>query len=168
MLSQRFLFASAKAQPRGGFSFKSIKNCYLGDTQYIVFSTRSFDVMKLCRTKKTTDFPFFFPPTCHKNNDFFNQKMHKQCAICLKKMLFSRCESARKFFYFLRRGGKTPCRTLSTKQYTEYHLVILDTSILYDNRQFFSPPVLMHGGLLCVAFRLSVCDSKIIHWTKNH
>ncbi len=30
----------------------------------------------------------------------------------------------------------------------------------------------MHGGLLCVAFHLSVCpyvcDQKIIHWTKNH
>ncbi len=41
---------------------------------------------------------------------------------------------------------------------------------------FLSPHVLMHGGLLCVAFRLSVhlsvclsvCDQKIIHWTKNH
>ncbi len=28
---------------------------------------------------------------------------------------------------------------------------------------FLSPPVLMHSGLLCVAFRLSVCD-----YTKGH
>ncbi len=29
-------------------------------------------------------------------------------------------------------------------------------------QEFFSPPVLMHGGLLCVAFRLSVCLSVAI------
>ena len=28
---------------------------------------------------------------------------------------------------------------------------------------FLSPPVLMQGGLLCIALRLSVC-----HWTKIH
>ncbi len=36
---------------------------------------------------------------------------------------------------------------------------------------FLSSPLLIHGGLLCITFRLSVrlsvCDWKIIHWTKN-
>ncbi len=31
-----------------------------GDTQYIVWSTRSSDVMKLSRTRKKTDFPVVF------------------------------------------------------------------------------------------------------------
>ena len=29
--------------------------------------------------------------------------------------------------------------------------------------RLLSPPVLMHGGLLCIAFRLSVCLSVCLH-----
>ncbi len=34
-------------------------------------------------------------------------------------------------------------------------------------KYFFSPPVLMHGGLLCIAFRLSVRLS-ICLWLENN
>ncbi len=34
--------------------------------------------------------------------------------------------------------------------------------VIQYSRKFLSPPVLMHGGLICVAFCLSVCD-----WAKT-
>ena len=49
----------------------------LGDTQYIVCSTRSSDVKKLHPTRQKWQFRFFlyfFPPTCKKNNDLFINK----------------------------------------------------------------------------------------------
>ena len=46
---------------------------------------------------------------------------------------FLRCEPDRRFyflFFFLRRGQKDPCRSSSTKQYTECGLVNLDFHVL--------------------------------------
>ncbi len=53
---------------------------------------------------------------------------------------FLRCEPERIFyflFFFLRRGQKDPCRTLSTKQYTECRLISLTAEFLM-NACFFS------------------------------
>ncbi len=46
----------------------------LGDTQYIVWSTRSSDVNKLCPTRKKINNSGFFPPTCKRNNNIFIKK----------------------------------------------------------------------------------------------
>ena len=44
----------------------------------------------------------------------------------------------------------------------------LEIFIKLHETQFLSPPVRMHGGLICITFFLSVCDLTIIDWTKNH
>ena len=38
--------------------------------------------------------------------------------------------------------------------------------IRQEKKKPLSTPVLMHSGLLSIAFCLSVCDWTIIHWTK--
>ncbi len=51
-----------------------------GDTQYMVWPTRSTDVKKLCPTRKKngdSGFFLFFPPTWKKNNDIFIKKVDK-------------------------------------------------------------------------------------------
>ncbi len=53
--------------------FHTLK-CFLGHPQYIVWSTRSSDIEKLCPTRKKKghfNIFLFFPPTCQKNKDFF-------------------------------------------------------------------------------------------------
>ena len=44
----------------------------------------------------------------------------------------------------------------------------VNTTIMYCFPALLSPPVLMHGGLSCITFCLSVCYWTKIHWTKIH
>ncbi len=50
------------------------------------------------------------------------------------------------------------CLFVQQKHHDTWNTVKFRVRVL-GNKTFLSPPVLMHGGLLCVAFRLSVCPS---------
>ncbi len=107
----------------------------LGRSHYIVWSTRSSDVVKLCPTRKKTwhfVFIFFFPPTWPKNQGIFSRKLYKSLWNLL---IFTHKSNFWTFFYFFLRPGakrkflflffslrqriKDPCWSSSTKQYSE-------------------------------------------------
>ncbi len=91
--------------------------------------------MRKKKTNPIQHFFLFFPPTCKKNYDIlFKKWMNHMESVYFhnKKLTFEhlfyfllRCEPNRIFyflFFILRRGQKDPCRTSSTKQYTECRL----------------------------------------------
>ncbi len=108
---------------------------------------RCDEIMPDENNKLTFRFFFsFFPLTFLKNKGYFFKTVHKYYAIYLKRMIFSRCEPERKncyfYFFFLRQGGKIPCRTPLTKQYTECHLrgahvslkILFNLSLVYKDK----------------------------------
>ncbi len=82
-------------------------------------------------------FFLFFPPTCKKSNDTFIKKVDKNHRefvyfhgkkLTLERLFyfFLRCKPDRIFyflFFFLWQGQKDPCRSSSSKQYTECCLI---------------------------------------------
>ena len=73
----------------------------LGYSHYIVWSTRSSDMVKLCPTRKKTltfhSFFLFLPPTYTKNKGFYFQKLHKSIWNLL---FFNRKTNFLTFFLF--------------------------------------------------------------------